>query len=96
MKQYLSILAATLILGSAVISCKALAKGAAKYWTKQQLKEFKGKCQEGAIGKFGKEKGIDFCDCASNAMAEKYHNYDDAKLQGFIEILSVAKDCIKK
>lgn len=77
-------------------NCKALARKAAKYWTKKQIKEFMTNCENSAIGKFGESKGKDFCGCAVDVVAEQYQNYDDAKNINFTKILIAAKDCIKQ
>ncbi len=75
--------------------CKAMARAAAKYWTKKQIKEFLTNCESSAIGKFGESKGKDFCGCAVDVVSEQYQNYDDAKNINFAKILLTAKDCIK-
>jgi hypothetical protein len=76
-------------------NCKALARKAAKYWTKKQINEFLTNCENSAIGKFGESKGKDFCGCAVDVVAEQYQNYDEAKNINFAKILIAAKDCIK-
>lgn len=76
-------------------NCKALARKAAKYWTKKQIKEFLTNCENSAIGKFGESKGKDFCGCAVDVVAEQYQNYDEAKNINFAKILMAAKECIK-
>lgn len=93
-KVFLLIMAVALITFS-MSSCKSLARAAAKYWTKKQIKEFLTNCEGSAIGKFGESKGKDFCGCAVDVVAEQYQNYDDAKNLNFLKILSSAKDCIK-
>ncbi|MFZ5554052.1 MAG: hypothetical protein ACOZCO_13130 [Bacteroidota bacterium] len=73
--------------------CKNMAKAAAKYWTKKQIKKFKAKCNESAIAKWNKEKGEQFCDCATDIIMEKYKNYDEAEKLDFTAIIVAAKSC---
>lgn len=76
-----------------LISCKAAMKGAARYWTKQQIKEFVANCQTHASKLMSNEKAVQYCDCAVNVVSEKYQNYEEAKSAGIIEVLKIAKDC---
>jgi hypothetical protein len=88
---------AILAVGSiALIQCKAMAKAAVKYWSKQQIKEFKSKCNDGTKNNKLIGNAADFCDCAQGNLMEKFHNYDDVKLMGILEIIKEAKDCAKK
>lgn len=75
------------------MSCKNLAKAAAKHWTKKQIKKFKSNCKEKAVAKWNKEKGEKFCDCATDIVMEKYKNYDDAEKIDFSTVLITAKSC---
>jgi len=84
-----------LVASTSLIQCKSLARAAAKYWTKKQIKEFITNCENSAIGKFGESKGKDFCNCAVDVMAEQYQNYDDAKNINFAQLILSAKSCIK-
>lgn len=76
-------------------NCKAMARAAAKYWTKKQIKEFLNNCESSAIGKFGESKGKDFCGCAVDVVAEQYKNYEDVKDFNLARLLIAAKDCVK-
>jgi hypothetical protein len=84
-----------MITSTSLSGCKAMARAAAKYWTKKQIKEFIKNCETSAIGKFGESKGKDFCGCAVDVVAEQYQNYDEAKNINFVKILLAAKDCVK-
>lgn len=81
------------VIGMGVISCKAIAKAAAKYWTKKQIKEFVANCEEKSSKLLGEEKAKQYCDCAVDQVAEKYHSYEDVKKMGIIEALKIAKNC---
>lgn len=89
MRKYLIIL----IVAFSLLSCKAVLKGAAKYWTKKQIKEFVANCENHASKIMSPEKAEQYCDCAVNKVAEKYNNYEDVKKGGLIEVLKVAADC---
>ena len=96
MKKLLVLIIAVCTTSVAVYSCKSMGKAAARYWTKKQIKAFKTKCEEGALGKFGESKGKDYCDCATDIIMEKYKNHDDAMKLGFTEILTTARTCATK
>jgi hypothetical protein len=81
------------ILLAGMISCKAIAKAAAKHWTKKQIKEFVANCEEKSSKFMNKEKATKYCDCAVDKVAEKYPKFDDYKKIGIIEALKIAKDC---
>lgn len=74
-------------------ACASLAKTAAKYWTKKQIKEFVYNCEEKSAKLIGEEKAKKYCDCAVDVVAEKYNNYKDVKTASIIEVLKIAKDC---
>jgi hypothetical protein len=74
-------------------SCKALARTAAKYWTKKQIKEFVNNCEEKSAKFVGADKAARYCDCAVDVVAEKYKSYEDVKNASIIEVLKIAKDC---
>lgn len=76
-----------------LISCKAVLKGAAQYWTKKQIKEFVADCETHSAKLLGEEKAKTFCDCAVDQVAEKYNSYEDVKKVGILEVLKLAKDC---
>jgi hypothetical protein len=75
-------------------SCKNMAKAAAKHWTKKQIKKFKNYCTEKTSNKFGNERAISFCNCATNLIMEKYPNADDALNLQLMDIISSAKECV--
>lgn len=83
-----------LIAGVQLVQCKSMAKAAAKYWTKKQIKEFKAKCKDGALNNKLIKNADDFCDCATSGIAEKYKNYEDAKAMGIVQMIKEAKDCL--
>ena len=76
-----------------LLSCKALMKGAARYWTKKQIKEFVANCEEHASKLLSDDKAKQYCDCAVDVVAEKYNSYEDVKKAGIVEVLKAAKDC---
>ncbi len=82
-----------LLIGLSLGSCASLAKAAAKYWTKKQIKEFVTNCEEKSSRLIGEDKAQQYCDCAVDVVAEKYHNYEDVKKASIIEVLKIAKDC---
>jgi hypothetical protein len=82
-----------LIASSCLLSCKAVMKGAARYWTKKQIKEFITNCETHASKLMSTEKAVQYCDCAVNVVSEKYQNYEDVKSAGIMEVLKIAKDC---
>lgn len=77
----------------ALVSCKAIMKGAARYWTKKQISEFITNCETHASKLMSNEKAVQYCDCAVNVVSEKYQNYEDVKSAGIMEVLKIAKDC---
>ncbi len=83
-------------LGANLASCKAMARAAAKYWTKKQIKNFIANCETKTAKLVGEEKAARFCDCAVEPVAEKYHNFDDAKDIKALEIIQIANDCRKQ
>lgn len=83
----------TLLTILSLSSCKAIAKAAAKHWTKKQIKEFISNCEEKTSRLMGEEKAKHYCDCAVDKVAEKYPKFDDYKKIGIIEALKIAKDC---
>jgi hypothetical protein len=76
-----------------LVSCKMVAKGAARYWTKKQIKEFVADCKTHAGKLVSEEKAEQFCDCAVDEVAEKYQNYEDVQKTGIAEVLKIAKNC---
>jgi len=74
-------------------SCKALAKGAAKWWTKKQIKEFVADCENKSSKLLGEDKAKKYCDCAVDKVAEEYHDFDEVKKKGVMAVIKIAKDC---
>ena len=68
-------------------------KGAAKYWTRKQIKEFVTNCESHASKIMSEEKAGHYCDCAVDEIAEKYNNYEDVKKMRIVEVLKLAKNC---
>lgn len=74
-------------------NCKAMARAAAKYWTKKQIKEFVSNCEEKSAKFVGEDKAHHFCDCAVDQVAEKYHEYKSVQDVNILEIIKIANDC---
>ena len=83
----------SIFIAGSLLSCKAIAKAAAKHWTKKQIKEFVANCEEKSSKLMGEEKAAKYCDCAVDKVAEKYPKFEDYKKIGIIEALKIAKDC---
>lgn len=81
------------LIAVSLVGCKAIAKGAAKWWTRKQIKEFVGNCEEKSSKLLGEERAKKYCDCAVDEVAEKYHDFDDVKKAGIGEVLKIAKNC---
>lgn len=75
------------------ISCKTVARAAARYWTNKQIKEFITNCEEKSSKLIGDEKAKRFCNCAVDAVAEEYQNYQDTKTVSAVRLLEVADNC---
>ena len=82
-----------LIVAGGLFSCKMLAKGAAKWWTKKQVKEFVADCENKSSKLLGEEKAKKFCNCAVDKVAEEYHDFDDVKKKGVLTVLKIANGC---
>jgi hypothetical protein len=93
MKKLL-IVSSALIATSCLVECRSMAKAAARYWTKKQINEFKHTCTEGVKANKTVGNGSEFCDCASENLMEKYHNYDEAKTLSIEQIIKEQKECI--
>lgn len=91
--KYLRIIGFCLFLSGGLMSCKAIAKTAAKHWTKKQIKEFVANCEEKSARLLGEEKATKYCNCAVDQVAEKYPDFNDYKKIGIVEALKIAKDC---
>ncbi len=93
MKKGIKLMIGLVVMITLVTSCKMLAKGALKYWTKQQVQEFTLKCEKHASLLASDEKAKEFCSCAVDVVAKEYKNYEDVKNTSIKELLKVAKDC---
>ena len=76
-----------------VVSCKTIARTAARYWTKKQIKEFVNNCESRSSRLIGEENAKKYCDCAVDVVAEKYRNYQDTKTISLIDLLNIAEGC---
>ena len=76
-----------------VISCKTVGRIAAKYWLKQEIKEYVSNCENKAGILIGNEKAHQYCDCSVDLVAEQYHNYQDAKRISVREIVEFINKC---
>ncbi len=74
-------------------NCKAMARAAAKYWTKKQIKQFVNNCEEKSAKFVGEDKAHQFCDCAVDQVAEKYKDYSSVEDVSIMEIIKIANDC---
>lgn len=93
MLKRITILFFVLVLGLSISGCKAMARTAAKYWTKKQIKEFVHNCEEKSAKFVGEEKAEHFCDCAVDKVAEKYKEYNSVQDVPIMEIIKIANDC---
>lgn len=91
--KYLKLCLAIGVLFIGLSSCKTLAKGAAKWWTKKQIKEFVNNCEEKTSRLLGEEQAAKYCDCAVDKVAEEYKNFDEVKSKGILTVLKIAGDC---
>jgi hypothetical protein len=76
-----------------VISCKTAGRLAAKYWLNREIKEFVSNCEDKATRIVGSENAHKYCDCTVDLVAEKYHDYQDAKNISLVEILDFINKC---
>lgn len=86
-------LSVVIAIGAGFYSCKAMARAAAKYWTKRQIKKFVADCENRAGLVIGEHKAAHFCNCAVDKVAEKYKNFEDAKDITALEIVKIAQGC---
>lgn len=96
--MFKQILLATLIISLVAIpssSCKTVARAAARYWTKRQIKEFINNCETKSSKLLGDEKAKKFCDCAVDVVAEQYQNYNETKTLSVAALIEAAQDCSK-
>ncbi|MFT4600552.1 MAG: hypothetical protein ACI857_000726 [Arenicella sp.] len=92
MKSFKSFLMIGLIV-TGLFSCKMLAKGAAKWWTKKQIAEFVENCESKSGMLMSDEKAKKYCNCAVDKVAEEYHDFNDVKKKGILTVLKIAKGC---
>ena len=89
-----SILLLAFSLGIIVLaSCKTVSRIAAKYWLKREIKEFVSNCEDKAGLVVGKDNAHKYCDCAVDVVAEKYHDYQDARKISLVELISFVNNC---
>lgn len=75
------------------VSCKTIARTAAKYWTRRQIKEFVSNCETRTSQLLGSENAAKYCDCAVDVVAEKYRNYQDSKTISLTDLVDILNDC---
>ncbi len=75
------------------VSCKTIARTAARYWTKKQIKEFVKNCETRSVRLIGEDNAKKYCDCAVDVVAEKYRNYQETKTISLIDLLNIADGC---
>ena len=93
MKKIAAVLVLVSFILITLISCKTVGRIAAKYWLNREIKEFVSNC-ENIVGKLiGNDKANKYCDCSVDLVAEKYHNYQDAKNINVVEILDFINKC---
>lgn len=93
MKKLPALLILVTLILITVISCKTVGRIAAKYWLNREIKEFVSNC-ESKVGRIvGNDKANKYCDCSVDLVAEKYHNYQDAKNISVLEILDFINKC---
>jgi hypothetical protein len=75
------------------VSCKTIARTAAKYWTRRQIKEFVSNCESKTSHLLGSENAAKYCDCAVDVVAEKYRNYQDSKTISLNDLVDILNGC---
>lgn len=75
------------------VSCKTIARTAAKYWTRRQIKEFVSNCETRTSQLLGAENAAKYCDCAVDVVAEKYRNYQDSKTISLNNLVDILNGC---
>jgi hypothetical protein len=75
------------------VSCKTIARTAAKYWTRKQIKEFVSNCETRTRKLLGPENAAKYCDCAVDVVAEKYRNYQESKTISLNDLVDILNDC---
>ena len=74
-------------------SCKTAGRIAAKYWLNREIREFVSNCEDKAGRVISSENAHKYCDCSVDLVAEKYHDYQDAKKISLLEILDFVNKC---
>ncbi|MBY0479426.1 MAG: hypothetical protein K2Q24_17395 [Chitinophagaceae bacterium] len=87
-----ALLLCTVILITA-ISCKAIARTAAKYWTRKQIREFVSNCEIRSSRLIGEENATKYCNCAVDVVAQKYRDYQETKTISLVNLLEIAEGC---
>lgn len=93
MKRTYLLLFAFLLAMIIVVSCKTVGRIAAKYWLNREIKEFVSTCADKAKLVVGKDNAYKYCDCAVDVVAEKYHDYQDAKKISLVELIDFVNNC---
>ncbi|MFN8243305.1 MAG: hypothetical protein U0X40_04550 [Ferruginibacter sp.] len=76
-----------------VFSCKAAGRLAAKYWLNREIREFVSNCESMTSKVVGSENAHKYCDCAVDLVADKFHNYQDAKGMSLLDVLDFINKC---
>lgn len=93
MKTTTVLLAAIATTTIVIFSCKAAGRLAARYWLNREIKEFVSNCESMTSRVVGADNAHKYCDCAVDAVADKFHNYQDAKNMSLIDILDFVNKC---
>jgi hypothetical protein len=75
------------------LACKAAGRLAAKYWLKREIREFVTNCEDKATRIIGSENAHKYCDCTVDLVADKFHDYQDAKNLSWIDLLDFINKC---
>lgn len=76
-----------------LVSCKTVSRIAAKYWLNREIREFVSNCEDKASPAVGRDNAHKYCDCAVDVVAEKYHDYQDAKKISLVELIGFVNNC---
>ena len=90
--QYLYIPVCCLILAFS-LSCKTVARTAARYWTKRQINSFVHQCESKTGQLIGAENARKYCDCAVDVVAEKYREYKQTETLQLTDLLAIINGC---
>lgn len=75
------------------VSCKTVARTAARYWTKRQIKTFIHQCEAKTANWIGQEQAHKYCDCAVDVVAEKYKAYKQTQTLQLTDLLEIINGC---